>query len=175
MSRVIKCSLCGKKITTDKPRIKYCDECRAEARTITRDKWRKRTNYNEKQRKNIQEKRARELEEFLGRTRAQKEAERRAKELEDQERKKQNRKELLAAAKRGDAFANMQLSKGFEDPNYWKWYKKEEQADIKRSEGVLRDSIVNGISIYDQDFEQKVIESIAEEGRIFSQLIYNHN
>ncbi len=171
MSRVLKCPLCGQKFATDKPRAKYCDNCRKEGNKLVKEAWRKRTNYEQKQVLARREKRAQDLEIITGITRAMKEAEQRKREKEDQERKKQNRKELLADAKKGDPYANMELSQGFEDPNYWKWFQLEELENIKDST-TIRDCNVNGISVFDEDFIEKVIQSIPEEGRIFSTLIF---
>lgn len=168
MDRVVKCPICGQEFATNKPREKYCVNCKEEASKRTRDSWKIRSGYNEKQRNAIREKRAKELEIKTGITQAMKQAEYDARLKAEQERMEKNHRELVEAAKNGDALANMQLSRGWEDSNYWKWYKQYEIENMN----VNIDSIVNGISIFESDFESKVIESIKCDGRILREVIY---
>lgn len=82
---------------------------------------------------------------------------------------KERKEKLKEEARKGDLKAKLRLAKPF-SYEYWEAYqaietheKDEETARFKR--------YVNGISVYDDDFIEKVLFTIEEKGVIFSELI----
>lgn len=173
MSRVVKCSICGNIFTTDKPRGKYCSEkCRKKGEYNTRVIWRKKTNYGVKQRNLLREKRALEHERITGILRADLEQKRLLDEIRYKEQLEKKEKELIARADEGDPEANMTLSLregGLFNPRYWYWYKISE-IQYCENLGKISKRTVDGHSVYDEGFEDKVVNSIKEDGRVYSSL-----
>ncbi|MFL2072007.1 hypothetical protein ACEN32_06850 [Marinilactibacillus psychrotolerans] len=166
--RTLKCTVCSNHFETEKPNNKYCsDECRKQGRRNKRKKWEQETNYAEKQRTEKALKRQRDKEvqtaEKLERIRLKKaEAERK-----NAERKEISRKELIEKIKQGDPLARMKLAK----PNskeYWEAYQQYELEQVRSQ--PKQTVLVNGISIYEDNFSEKVIDSIAVTGKILSRL-----
>lgn len=85
------------------------------------------------------------------------------------ERIKNEKVELEEKAKNGDPVARMELAK----PNskeYWEAY-QESEIDYYNKWNTKTIRVINGISIFDDDFAANVLESIKVEGRIYGRLI----
>lgn len=150
------CEICNTEFETVNPNQKYCSkDCRKERiRRYDRDRKRK-ARQEARKIKNAE----------LERKRKEKELEERKyqKELE------QKQERLVAKAKRGDPWARMQLAKPF-SYDYWEAYKDYEINNSLQYENTpIR--YVNGISVHDDYFADKVIITIEEQGRIFSELL----
>lgn len=167
---ILNCVVCNQSYETNFPNKKYCsDICAKRGRINKRKQWEKDTNYNEKQRldklvKRQQEKEVRTAEE-TERLRLKKE------EIDHKnaERIKNEKVELEEKAKNGDPIARMNLAK----PNskeYWEAYKQSE-IDYYNKWNTKSISVINEISVFDDDFVAKVLESIKVEGRIYGRLI----
>lgn len=90
-------------------------------------------------------------------------------ERKNAERIKNEQIELEEKAKNGDPSARMRLAK----PNskeYWEAYQQYE-IDYYYKWNTKSIRVVNEISIFDDDFVAKVLESIEVEGKIYSRLI----
>ena len=149
------CEICNTEFETVNPNQKYCSkDCRKERiRRYDRDRKRK-ARQEARKIKNAE----------LERKRKEKELEERKyqKELE------QKQERLVAKAKRGDPWARMQLAKPF-SVEYWEAY-KEYAIRENRQLKTKYTRYVNGISIYDDDFVEKVVISIEQSNRIYSYL-----
>lgn len=150
------CEICNTEFETVNPNQKYCSkDCRKERiRRYDRDRKRK-ARQEARKIKNAE----------LERKRKEKELEERKyqKELE------QKQERLVAKAKRGDPWARMQLAKPF-SYDYWEAYKDYEiNNSLQYKNNPIR--YVNGISVHDDYFADKVIITIEEQGRIFSELL----
>lgn len=150
------CEICNTEFETVNPNQKYCSkDCRKERiRRYDRDRKRK-ARQEARKIKNAE----------LERKRKEKELEERKyqKELE------QKQERLVAKAKRGDPWARMQLAKPF-SYDYWEAYKDYEiNNSLQYENNPIR--YVNGISVHDDYFADKVIITIEEQGRIFSELL----
>ncbi|MEK4948358.1 hypothetical protein [Carnobacterium sp. FSL W8-0810] len=167
---ILNCAVCNQSYETIFPNKKYCsDVCAKRGRINKRKQWEKDTNYNEKQRldklvKRQQEKEVRTAEE-TERLRLKKE------EIDHKnaERIKNEKVELELKAKNGDPEARMSLAK----PNskeYWEAY-QESEIDYYNKWNTKSISVINEISVFDDDFVAKVLESIEVEGRIYGRLI----
>lgn len=167
---ILNCTVCNQSYETIFPNKKYCsDICAKRGRIDKRKQWEKDTNYNEKQRldklvKRQQEKEVRTAEE-TERLRLKKE------EIDHKnaERIKNEKVELEIKAKNGDPEARMNLAK----PNskeYWEAY-RESEIDYYNKWNTKSISVINEISVFDDDFVEKVLESIEVEGRIYGRLI----
>jgi len=167
--RTLICTVCNQSFETDHSNNKYCsDECRKQGRKNKRKNWETETNYNEKQRinKTVQRQQKKEVKtvEEIERIRL-KEAEINQRTVENHE---QRINDLDKNAKNGEPLARMRLAK----PNskeYWEAYQQYEMEQCKGSNRTIR--LVNEISIFEEDFAGKVLESIEVEGRIYSRLI----
>lgn len=76
--------------------------------------------------------------------------------------------DLKKRAKNGDPLARMRLAK----PNsleYWKAYQQYERAGYNRSGRFV--SLINDISILEENFAEKVVESIKENRYISGRLV----
>ena len=165
----IKCKTCGKLFITANSNGKYCSvACREEGRRKTRKEWEERTNYLEKKRLQAQAYRE-ELAENRRRAniasanRRNAEYMARAADLEAKA-----RADLEVAAAAGDYDAQMELAISGEVIDwraYWKAYKA---AEIAYAKEWNRDSTrtVNGVSVYEEHFEDKVMDAIQKQGRI---------
>lgn len=167
---ILNCAVCNQSYETIFPNKKYCsDICAKRGRINKRKQWEKDTNYNEKQRIDKLVKRQQEKE---VRTAEETERLRLKKEEIDQlhaERIKNKKVELEEQAKKGDPVARMNLAK----PNskeYWEAY-QESEIDYYNKWNTKSISVINEISVFDDDFVAKVLESIIVEGRIYGRLI----
>lgn len=167
---ILNCAVCNQSYETIFPNKKYCsDICAKRGRINKRKQWEKDTNYNEKQRidklvKRQQEKEVRTAEE-TERLRLKKE------EIDHKnaERIKNEKVELEIKAKNGNPVARMNLAK----PNskeYWEAY-QESEIDYYNKWNTKSIRVINEISVFDDDFVAKVLESIKVEGRIYGRLI----
>lgn len=151
------CEICNTEFETVNPNQKYCSkDCRKERiRRYDRDR----------KRKARQE--ARKIKN------AELEHKRKEKELEERKYQKeleQKQERLVAKAKRGDPWARMQLAKPF-SAEYWEAYKEyaiRENRQLKTN----YTRYVNGISIFDDEFTEKVMIMVEELGVIHSELRY---
>lgn len=90
-------------------------------------------------------------------------------ERKNAERKEISRKELIEKIKQGDPLARMKLAK----PNskeYWEAYQQYE-IEYYNKWNTKSIRVINEISIFDDDFVAKVLESIEVEKKIYSRLI----
>lgn len=170
--RTLICTVCNQSFEAKHSNNKYCsDECRNQGRKNRRKNWETETNYNEKQRINkmVQRQQKKELQttEDLERIRL-KNAE--IKQRTDK-RNEQRTNELKKKAKNGDPAARMRLAK----PNSKEYWEAFRQYEIDQSKSFKNRTIrkVNDVSIFDEDFAEKVIKSIEVEGKIHSKLILN--
>lgn len=167
------CKICGRPFITLNAHGKYCSEaCREAGRQRTRKAWESRTGYLEKKRIQERQRRARLAEEEQQESiaRGKQRSEDFARELE--ERQARELAELRKAAAAGDYDAQMVLAKSGGEIDwraYWKAYKA---ADIDFARQWNKDSTrtVNGISVYDPHFEDKVMDAIQQQGVIITAL-----
>ncbi|MBT2731649.1 hypothetical protein [Carnobacterium sp. ISL-102] len=161
---ILNCTVCNQSYETIFPNKKYCsDVCAKHGRKNKRKEWEKDTNYNEKQRLDKMAKRHQIKEvktaEEIERLRLKKS------EIDQKhaERIKNQQIELEEMAKSGDPSARMRLAK----PNsleYWKAYQQSESEQYNQNKRFLR--LINDISVLDEYFAEKVVESIKEKGYI---------
>lgn len=151
------CLICGNEFRAYKRNQKYCsDECRLE-----KDRLRKRKEREKERSIRIAEKQRIQQEKQL----AKEEAERM--QQEEEERKLF---ELKRRANEGDPKARMKLAPRF-SAEYWEAYRDyqiEENSQFENSKFVR---YVNGISVFDDDFAEKVMFTIEERGHIMSELM----
>ena len=152
--------MCNAEFYSEKLSQKYCSkECRLES-VRERDRIRKR-----KERAKEREEREQRKEQFL-------QAKKEAREKEEREREAERERELFelkTKANEGDPKARMTLAKPF-SVEYWEAYKDYEiENSLKYDNKPIR--YVNGISVYDDNFTEKVMFTIEEEGRILSELV----
>jgi hypothetical protein len=148
------CGICNKEFETNYPNKKYCSkECSREA-IREADRLRKRKEWDIKRKKQSDEERERIR---LKREKIEKDA---------QERARERQSDLKKRLKEGDPRARMEVAK----PNsfeYWEAYRQEFLED-EHNKTYIR--YVNDISVYDDDFASRVVESIKELGYISSRL-----
>ena len=146
------CPVCGRKFTATDKKIVYCGaECRTTARR-KRDAAAHRAKRAEgaKERNRIRVERAQERE-------ARADASKR-KFIEDFE----------ARCNAGDPSALMLDAKaagGNMSADYWRHFAQVEMLQAE-SNGTTAKTLVNGFSVYEDEFEEKIIESIAAHGHI---------
>lgn len=167
-----KCAHCGREFEAGKGNQKYCGiDCRIAAQKILRADWEEKTNYLEKRRHANELKRQRITEEQYQERQKQrkKEQKKRLKQLQQtREREQQELKEQAAA---GDPWAILHiiytdmLKASNTSIEYWQLYK---QYQILYAEqfNCISNTIVNEISIFDDNFDQRVIETIQQTGKI---------
>ena len=147
------CKICGSEFEANVPNQKYCSvECRKE-RIREYDRQRKR-----KERKEAKKEKLIVLE--------QKRKEFEAKELEYKRKIERERQLLEEKAKQGDPMAIMKLSSNT-SREYWEAYQKYHIQEYEQTNFIR---YVNGISVFDDDFVDKVLITIEQHGRIFSEL-----
>lgn len=154
--KIIKrCPVCNNEVTNTKN--KYCSvSCRNES-VKERDRLRKR-----EERKAEREVIRRETSETH-----KKKLEQQRQEVE--KRQEESRIKLKERAEQGDNLALMHLA----EPNsyeYWEAY-RDYELEVRAEYTNPRIRYVNDISIFDDDFVEKVLLSIAEQGIIFTQLL----
>ena len=154
------CIRCGNKFESKK-NAKYCKTCRALAYRENK------TQYMRDYRKTIYD------------VETEARHEQRQKEIED--RQKENAKimakeqaKLLKKAAAGDPYARMELARRSKDDlEYWKAYRDACIEYDKQMSKRLGEQVVNGISVYDPDFPERVIENIKLQKKIISKFIYS--
>lgn len=158
-----KCLICGKDFEARTNKL-YCSAaCQKKGNAQTRKAWEAKTGYNEKRRSQASErKRIEEAKLQEGYEQRSLDRERRHEEI-----RKANRQALLDRASKGEPSALMQLARENGDHfTYWHNYKLD-AITASESEGRFSTQEVNGISVYDPDFEELVISSINESGKCF--------
>lgn len=164
--REVKCQLCGENFTTDAPNRRYCEECRDTGAKKTRKEWEIKNNYREKQMLSARKRRseARKKQAQIIDSYQKLEDEKRV--AEHNKLLKQKENEFKKRVKSGDALANMtQALQHGRTAEYWKYYKQYE-LQYAESKGEVSRCLVNGISIYEDDFENKVVASIEVYGYV---------
>lgn len=156
MVKIIKrCPVCNNEVTNT--RNKYCSvSCRNES-VKERDRLRKR-----EERKAEREIIRREASETHKKKLAQLQQ-------EAEKRQEASRIKLKERAEQGDNLARMHLAK----PNsyeYWQAY-RDYELEVRAEYTNPRIRYVNDISIFDDNFAEKVVSSIKEQGVIFAQLL----
>ena len=162
--------MCGDSFETMAPNAKYCsNECRKKGAIVKRIEWIERTDHNERQR--IEKAQQRKKERERKRQQALERKRKRDEEMNRKHKKKAIRKhqQLTSRAKAGDPMARMSLAKPF-SVEYWEAYRDYEiQNNLKFKKRFIRH--VNGISVFDDNFVDKVMILIEEQGKIVSELI----
>ena len=162
-----KCLVCGKEFTPSKPNAKWCSAaCRKVGQRQTRKVWEHRTGYSEKKKLEARERRA-----MAAAVRLEKETE--AREVVEERFRihaEQMREKLERKAAAGDPASVMMIEKenGYTS-EYWKAYQKRE-IEFSELSGRTSTRTVNGISVYEDDFPDRVLESIKETGHIISEV-----
>lgn len=154
------CLICDSEFIADKISQKYCSEkCRL-VRNREADRLRKREIRAEE--RTIRDKENERIQQ------AKKDAKEKA-ELERHKAKEQEHQKITVKAEQGDPLARMRLAKPF-SVEYWEAYKDYEmESSLKYETKPIR--YVNGISVYDDDFAEKVMFMIEEQGFILSELV----
>lgn len=154
MLKILKqCPVCDKEF--EYSNRKYCsDECSAES-IREKDKIRKRKKREADQQARL-EKAIKRIEERQANSN----------ELEERERRQ---RDLKARGDKGNYLAKMTLAKPF-SYEYWNAYRDYEIENSKQFESTFI-RYVNGISVYDDDFAEKVMFTIDEQEVIRSELI----
>lgn len=168
--REVKCQLCEKKFTTNSPNRKYCEECREIGARKSRKEWETKNNYKERQMLYARKRRseARQERERLIDSCQKLEDEKRA--AEHRSILKEKEDEFEKRVKDGDALANMTLClRHGRSLEYWEYYKLYE-LQYAESKGIVSQRTVNGISINEPDFEDKVVNSIAMYGYVYTSM-----
>ncbi|MDU5081996.1 hypothetical protein [uncultured Tissierella sp.] len=151
------CQICHKEFETTYPNKKYCSkECNREA-IREADRLRKR-----KEREIIKKKRT--AEEVERRRQKKAEIDKRTEEIA-----REKKADLEKRLKKRDPKAIMEITNHF-DIEYWEAYKEDFMQDHFNKNYI---QYVNDISVYDDDFPNKVIDSIKEKGSICSRLVRN--
>ena len=147
------CEICGSEFEANAPNQKYCSvECRKEwIREYDRQRKRKARKEAKKEKLIVLEQKRKEFE---------------AKELEYEKKVERERQLLKEKAEQGDPMAIMKLSSN-NSQEYWEAYQKYHIQECKRSNS---NRFVNGISVFDDEFVDKVLITIEQHGRIFSEL-----
>lgn len=158
------CPICGRSFTAGRGNIKYCSvACRKAGRGETRKEWELRTDYKKKQR-DAAERRRKEQAEAARKALEEEKAARLERWIEEEKRELQ---ELIKRAGAGDLHALAELARhDGRELDYWRYFK---QYEIKEQEeaGFYSNLEVNGISVYEDDFPERVLESIAATGHCF--------
>lgn len=152
------CPICGTEFTPKSNNAKYCsDKCRKTGRKVSRKNWELKTDYREKQKERSaeyrQEKREQEQEKEKNQ-KAKKTAARTKTKKKPAKSKRPVEKMSAALGKGGNT--------GFE---YWNAF-KEYDIELAEKAGKASTTEVNGISVYNGDFENLVIESIKDNKSI---------
>lgn len=152
------CDYCGKEFDAPRGNYHYCsDGCREKAKAKIRANWEKEYDYTRKQRDIQRVKRSQIREERIQNA----EVRRLKKSEEIKQAAIQNRIQLQEKADAGDDLSIMLLCGGNTSLEYWRAYQRYELEHYNR-----RDRIVNEISIRENDFAEKVVESIRKTGVI---------
>jgi len=148
------CPICGKSFTAHRVLNRYCsEECRQNAR--------REQDRNRKKEIRIQRSEQRNAE--------RKEADRkRAEQLEV--RSRQVKEDFARRCESGDPAALKLREKGTNGNSTLKYWELFAKAEIQAAEdsGEVSRTIVNGISVYEDGFAEKVMQSIKESGCIYT-------
>lgn len=152
-----RCPVCDTEFESDKLSKKYCsEECRL-AKVREKDRLRKRKEREEE--RAIREKEKQRIQQ----------AKNEAREQAEQKNREAREQDLKARVKAGDPLARMQVANPF-SVEYWEAYKDYEiENSLKYDAKPIR--YVNGISVHDDDFTEKVMLMIEQQGIIYSDLI----
>lgn len=157
-----KCPVCGAEFNA-RGRTVYCSpKCKNEAAVKIRRAWEERTGFQEKQRL------------YMRNKRAERSAERDAQQKQRLEQLEERNAQILANLRRdfeerckaGDPSALME--KALSEKNYLEYWRQFARRQIAFNETLSEenrhDYQVNGISVYDPDFAEIVLDSIEESG-----------
>lgn len=151
------CLICNKEFETNYPNKKYCSkECSRKA-IREADRLRKKKEWQIIKKKQS-------AEEVERRRQKKAEIDKRA-----EERQKEEKEDLKKRLLEGDPKAIMETTNHF-DLEYWEAYKESFIQDYYNKNYTR---YINDISIYDDGFPIKVIDSIKEQGSIYSNLVRN--
>lgn len=148
------CPICGKSFTAYRVLNRYCsEECRRNARRA-QDRNRKK------------ELRAQRSEQ---RNAERKEADRKKTE-QIEARRKQVKEDFERRCEDGDPAALMIREKGANGNSTLKYWELFAAVTIQDAEdaGTVSGTLVNGVSVYEDDFPEKVMQSIKESGHIYT-------
>lgn len=144
-----KCAFCGAEFEPGQPCMKYCSpECRKGGERQKRKEWEARTDFNGKRRE------ARKLE------KAQNSPIQPRKQMPREILGPQPKRETGKAPARPDCYSR----------KYWNRF-QDDEIHFAESMNRISQRTVNGISVYDPEFSEKVIESIKKTGVIFSTVL----
>jgi len=165
VKRVLKCVICDKSFTTKSRNAKYCSkECREKGLYKQRKKWEKENNYKEKQRKYMRNyRKSKKYKNNHSEKNEFKQKRRKIKE-ENEKRAKEKETKLLKEIKEGDPLARMQKERP-QSIEYWEAY-KDYHIEYNEIWNLERQNLVNGVSIYEPDFADKVLLTIDSLGYI---------
>lgn len=147
------CPICGKSFTAHRVLNRYCsEECRLNARRA-QDRNRKkeirmqRSEQRNAERKEVDRKRAEQIE----------------------ARRRQVKEDFARRCESGNPRALMLREKGTNGNSTLKYWELYAQAAIQDAEdaGTVADILVNGVSVYEDGFAEKVMQSIKETGSIY--------
>ena len=161
------CPICNKDFEVKRKNQKYCSSvCRDKGAHDARKAWERKTGYidrkRERRQQDAEEKRLRELEQINERQR--KRAQEVAEWIEAED--KAREEELKKRAAAGDYEALMETAT--DDVTYYKYFALAEIEREERDFGRRSTREINGISVYEPDFAERVVKSIAETGHCFS-------
>ncbi len=157
------CPICQKEFNSTPKRRKYCsDNCRIQSDYKRHVEWMERTNYVEKRRSRKEAERQEEIEKH--RAYLQKQHEEQIKKIEAEEKREQEELKKRAAA--GDYEALMETAT--DSVTYYKYFALAEIEREERDFGRRSTREINGISVYEPDFAERVVKSIEETGHCFS-------
>lgn len=165
----LNCSICHVEFTTTSRNAKYCsEECRQEGTYQQRKEWESKTNYKEKQREAMQQyrKEKTEIKNVINIEERNRKDKERKKETE--KRINERQAELMDRVKAGDPLARMTVAKP-QSIEYWEAY-QDYAINYAESSGEDSRRIVNGISVHEPDFAEKVILTIEELGHVKTEL-----
>lgn len=150
--------------------MKYCsDHCRGEGARLKREKWEEETDYNERQRKRMAAQRRNEREDSQRVTTSEHRKNLKKQALEARQLQKEKRNKLEKLAEQGDSLAMMQISK----PNSFEYWEAYRAYELKTMTDYTNSGVrfINEISVLDNDFTEKVMESIKQQRIIRSELV----
>ncbi len=156
------CPICGTEFTPKSNNSKYCsDNCRKVGRKVNRKNWELKTEYREKQKEKAAE------------YRKKRKAENQAPDQENKKGKTTKKTSTKAKEKKTESKPRSTIDllaaeigrAGNIGIEYWRAFKNYE-IEFAEEAGTISKTEVNGISVYNGDFENLVIESIKERGVI---------
>lgn len=158
------CAICNKEFEKQGGNVKYCSAgCKREGQRQRRKEWEVRTGYKEKQRQAAIHHRAKQVEQEA------KEAARKKKSAETKAKRKNERNavaELEKKAADGNkwALARLALKKG-KVLEYWRLRKELVQEEDEKAM-LVSNVIVGGLSVYEDDFECKIMEQLKYKNQV---------